>query len=302
MKNWLVQHIRALIFTLSRILATPMSSALNILVIGIAISLPAGMYVLLQNIQGLSDQIAGTPQISIFLNMNTSRNDIEHIGNQLKQYETVDKVEFVSREQALEQLKQSTGLDDVIGGLASNPLPNAYIVYPKKIDAKTLESMRDEFQKIQEVDHVQLDSAWVRKLDAWLMVGRFAALILAVLLSFALIAVTFNTIRLQILTRRDEIEVSKLIGATNTFIRRPFLYSGLLYGLLGGVSAWLIVTISLLILNSSVSELALLYASHYTLRSPSTGDSLSLLCFSACLGWLGAWLSVAQHLRQIEHI
>lgn len=302
MKNWLAQHIRALIFTLSRILATPMSSALNIMVIGVAISLPAGMYVLLQNIQNLSDQIAGSPQISVFLDMGASRNDIEHIGNQLKQHETVGKVEFVPREQALEQLKQSTGLDDVIGGLANNPLPNAYIVYPKKIDAKTLENMRDEFQKIQEVDHVQLDSAWVRKLDAWLMVGRFAALILAVLLSFALIAVTFNTIRLQILTRRDEIEVSKLIGATNTFIRRPFLYSGLLYGLLGGVSAWLIVTISLLILNSSVSELALLYASHYTLRHPTTSDSLSLLCFSACLGWLGAWLSVAQHLRQIEHV
>lgn len=300
MKNWLAQHIHALSSTVRRLLAAPMSSALNILVTGIALSLPAGMHVLLQNIQNLADQAAGAPQISVFLSMNTGRDDAVRIGKQLKQHEAVGKIEFVSREQALEQLKQSTGLDDVTGGLAHNPLPDAYIVYPNRTDAKTLETLRDEYQKIQGIDLVQLDSAWARKLDAWLKIGRVAALLLAVLLSFALVAITFNTIRLQILTRYDEIEVSKLIGATDAFIRRPFLYYGLLHGLLGGISAWLIVTVNLLVVSSSAAELAQLYASQFTLRLLSASDSLALLCISASLGWLGAWLSTTRHLQKIE--
>ena len=155
-------------------------------------------------------------------------------------------------------------------------------------------------QKWPKLEHVQLDSAWARKLEALLRFGRLAALILAVLLSFALVAVTFNTIRLQILTRRDEIEVSKLIGATNAFIRRPFLYFGLLQGLLGGVAAWLIIITTLHLLNGSLAGLVQLYASSFTLHPPSAGNTLALLGFSAYLGWLGAWLSVAQHLWQIE--
>ena len=300
MKGWLAQHARVLLFTLRRLRSTPGSSLLSILVIGIALSLPAGMYVLLQNVQDLARQVAGTPQISVFLNMDASRDDIARIGKQLKQHEAVGQVEFVPREQALEQVKRTTGLEDVIGGLTQNPLPDAYVVYPKKLDSQTLETLRDELQKWPKLEHVQLDSAWARKLEALLKFGRLAVLILALLLSFALVAVTFNTIRLQILTQRDEIEVSKLIGATNAFIRRPFLYFGLLQGLLGGMMAWLIIITSLLLLNGSLAGLVQLYASNFTLRPPSAGDTLTLLGFSAYLGWLGAWLSVAQHLWQIE--
>ena len=300
MKNWLFQHVRVLLFTLHRLLATPVSSLLNILVIGIALSLPTGMYVLLQNIQGLADRVAGMPQISVFLAMDAGRDDIARIGKQLKQLEAVGQVEYVPRDQALEQLKQTTGLADVIGGLAQNPLPDAYIVYPKKPDAQALETLRDELQKWPQLEHVQLDSAWARKLEALLKFGRLAVLALAVLLSLALVAVTFNTIRLQILTRRDEIEVSKLIGATDAFIRRPFLYFGLLQGVLGGAAAWLIIMAGLFLLNGSLAGLMQLYASNFTLHPPSAGDSLALLGFSAYLGWMGAWLSVAQHLWQIE--
>lgn len=300
MKNWLAQHARALQFTLRRLLAAPASGALNILVIGIALSLPSGMYVLLQNVQGMAAQVAGTPQISVFLSMGAGRDDIARIGRQLKQHEAVGKIEFVPREQALEQLKQSTGLADVIGGLTQNPLPDAYIIYPRKTGPQALEALRDELQKWQGIEHVQLDSAWARKLEALLKFGRLAVLILAALLGIALVAVTFNTIRLQILTRHDEIEVSKLIGATDAFIRRPFLYSGLLHGLLGGVVAWFIILINLYLINGSLADLAQLYAGSSVLRPASAGDSLALLGISACLGWLGAWLSVAQHLRRIE--
>lgn len=300
MKNWLEQHARVLLFTLRRFVATPAASLFNILVIGIALSLPAGLYVLLQNVQGLAEQVAGTPQISVFLSLDASRDDITRIGKRLKEHEAVGRAEFVPRERALEQLRQSTGLADVIGGLAQNPLPDAYVVYPKEGDFRRLEAVRDEFQKWPRIEYVQLDSVWAHKLEALLKFGRMAVLILAVLLSFALAAVTFNTIRLQILTQRDEIEVSKLIGATNAFIRRPFLYFGMMQGALGGAAAWLIILVSLHLLNGSFAELAQLYASSFALHPLSAGDSLALLLFSAYLGWLGSWLSVAQHLWQIE--
>ena len=301
MNNRFTQHVRVLQTALSRLLATPIASLLNVLVIGIALSLPTGVYVLLQNVQGLADQVIGTPQISVFLAMNAGKDDIARIAKQLQQHDAVDHIEYVSREQALEQLKHSTGLTDVIGGLSQNPLPDAYIVYPKKSGARTLEAVRDEFQKWPQVEKVQLDSAWAHKLEVFLRFGRLAVLTLSALLSFALVAVTFNTIRLQILTQHDEIEVSKLIGATNAFIRRPFLYFGLLQGLLGGATSWLIIALSLNLFNKSLAGLTQLYASNFTLHTLSAGDSLSLLLFSALLGWLGSWLSVAQHLRLIGH-
>lgn len=300
MKSWLMHHLHVMQFTLNKLRTTPVSSLLNVLVIGIALSLPTGGYVLLQNVQSLTDKLVGTPQLSIFLSMNVSQDEISRFSKQLEQHDAISRVEFVPREEALLQLQRSTGLADVTGGLAQNPLPHAFIVYPENKDAQSLEALRDELRSWPKFEHVQLDSAWARKLEALLKFGRLAVLILAVLLSFALVAITFNTIRLQILTQREEIEVSKLIGASNGFIRRPFLYFGLVQGLLGGSAAWLIITVSLTLLNSSLSDLTHLYASNFSLQHLSAGDSLTLLMFSAYLGWLGALLSVSQHLWQIE--
>lgn len=299
MTGWLSQHFRALLFSLRRILSTPLSSLFNALVIGVALSLPAGVYVLLQNVQGLADRAVGAPQVSVFLSLSASREDAARIGKLLKQDAAVEHADFVPRDQALEHLRQTTGLADVIGGLAQNPLPDAYVVHPHKTDAQTLETLRDEIRKWPKVEHVQLDSAWAHKLDALVDFGRMAVLMLAALLSFALLAVTFNTIRLQILTRHDEIAVAKLIGATDGFIRRPFLYFGLLQGLLGGAVAWGIIAAGVGSLAGRLAGVAQLYASDFTLHALSAGDSAMLLLFSACLGWLGAWLSVAQHLRRI---
>jgi cell division transport system permease protein len=283
-----------------RMFASPLAGILNILVIGIALSLPAGMYVLLQNAQGLVAQLSDTPQISLFMDTDAKAEDIDRLRKQLEQHPAINRVEFVARAQALEQLKQSTGLADVIGGLKQNPLPDAFIVYPKPSAAQSLDGLRIELAKLPKVELAQLDSEWAYKLEALLKFGRMMVLILASLLSLALVAITFNTIRLQILTQREEIEVSKLIGATNGFIRRPFLYFGATQGLLGGITAWLIISISLLLLNYQLGTLAQLYTSQFTLHPLSLGDSLTLLLFSMYLGWLGAWLSVARHLSQIE--
>ena len=283
-----------------RMFESRLAGSLNILVIGIALSLPAGMYVLLQNAQALVEQLSGTPQVSLFLSMDAKTDDVDKLRKQLTQHPAIARIEFVAHDQAMEQLKQSTGLADVIGGLSQNPLPDAFIVYPKQSEVQALEELRNELAKLPKVELAQLDSAWAYKLEALLKFGRMLALILASLLSLALIAVTFNTIRLQILTQRDEIEVAKLIGATNGFIRRPFLYFGAIQGLLGGIAAWLIISLSLLLLNWQLGALAQLYASKFSLHPLSPGDSLTLLLFSMYLGWLGAWLSVARHLSQIE--
>ena len=300
MMHALVQHIGILRTALRRIFSSRLGGFFNILVIGIALSLPAGMYLLLQNLQGLVTQLSGTPQISLFLSLDAKTDDIDKLRRQLAQHPDIARVEFVARADALEQLKQSTGLADVIGGLQQNPLPDAFVIYPKPGEAQTLEALRNELAKLPRVEQAQLDSAWAYKLEALLKFGRIVALILAGLLSLALVAITFNTIRLQILTQSSEIEVSKLIGATNGFIRRPFLYFGAAQGLLGGIMSWLIITLSLLLLNHQVNALSQLYASQFVLHPMSFGDSISLLLFSMYLGWLGAWLSVARHLSQIE--
>jgi cell division transport system permease protein len=289
-----------IIGVLRRMFASKLAGILNIMVIGIALSLPVGLYVLLQNAQGLVAQLSGTPQISLFMSMDAKVDDADKLRKQLEQHPAIARVEFVSRAQALEQLKQSTGLADVIGGLNHNPLPDAFIVYPKQGEAQALDELRVELAKLPKVEQAQLDSAWAYKLEALLKFGRMMVLILASLLSLALIAITFNTIRLQILTQRDEIEVAKLIGATNGFIRRPFLYFGALQGLFGGIMAWFIIAFSLLLLNHQLNALTQLYASQFILHPLSLGDSLTLLLFSMYLGWLGAWLSVARHLSQIE--
>jgi cell division transport system permease protein len=296
----LLEHLRVLRHTLQRLLLTPNASLLNILIIGIALSLPVGGYVLLKSVQALGAQISGTPQLSVFLALGTNNADIERIGDKLKQHAAIKRIEFVPRALALKKLQQSSGLSDVIGGLSQNPLPDAFIIYPKDDNVTALEALRDELKTWARFEHVQLDSAWIHKLETLLNFGRTSVAILAALLSFALIAITFNTIRLQILTRREEIEVSKLIGATDAFIRRPFLYFGLTQGLLGGIAAWLLVAASLQLLNYQVGTLSQLYASNFSLQHLSFGDSLTLLGFSAYLGWLGAWFSVSQHLWQIE--
>jgi cell division transport system permease protein len=298
--NWLTEHFRVLVTTVKRMLLSPNATLLNILIIGIALSLPVGGYVLLKSVQTLSSQVTGTPQLSIFLANGTSAGDTDRIGDKLKQHAAIKRIEFVSREVALKKLQNSTGLSDVIGNLSQNPLPDAFIVYPKTSEAAAMESLCDELKTWPHIEHVQLDSAWIHKLEALLDFGRLAVAILAALLSFALIAITFNTIRLQILTRREEIEVAKLIGATDSFIRRPFLYFGLTQGLLGGITAWLLVYGSLLLLNHNLMELTRLYVSDFKLQSLTLGDSISLLGFSAYLGWLGSWFSVSQHLWQIE--
>jgi cell division transport system permease protein len=299
-KYWLAHHVQSMRLALRRLRQNPFASLLNISVIGIAISLPSGLYALLRNLESLSGQIGGEPQISLFLGTQATPADVAQIQLRLKNNPSVRNFQFVPRDKALRELQRSTGIGDVVQSLTQNPLPDAFIIHAKNSSADALEALRNEISSWPNAAHVQLDSLWAQRLDALLRLGKLIILLLAMLLSFALVAVTFNTIRLQILTQRDEIEVAKLIGATGRFIRRPFLYIGTLQGLVGGAVAWVIVAGSIEVLNKALADLARLYSINFQLNHLDMKDSAILILFSAWLGWLGAWLSVSKHLRQIE--
>jgi cell division transport system permease protein len=300
MKTWWWQHFDALRTTLGRLLRTPVATLFNVSVIGVALALPVGLYVAVINLEGLARSLGSDPQLSIFLALDASSADVKRIAARLQQHPSVREARFVSRDEALKELKARTGLADVVDSLPGNPLPDAFVVLPRDADSGILERMRDEMRRWPKVAHVQLDAEWARRLEAGLRAALLAVSLLATLFAFALVAVTFNTIRLQILTRREEIEVSKLIGATDSFIRRPFLYYGALQGLAGGLAAWVIIWAGVAILNGSLVDLSRLYAARIELRHLGVEDSLSLLAFSAALGWFGSWLSVNRHLAAIE--
>ncbi len=299
MSAWLRQHWQTLVLTAKRLARDPLATLFNVMVIGVALALPLGGYMLLQNLGSVSHQIAGNPQISLFLARDANKADIAALETRLKQTPGVRALRFISREQALESLKQAENLSDVIAALQTNPLPDAFVLEAGG-SAAELENLEPQLKALPKVAHVQLDSAWVRRLESLLELGRTAVLILATLLACGLVAVTFNTIRLQILTQKDEIEVGKLIGATDAFIRRPFFHLGVLQGALGGLAALAIVYLCMRILNRSILELARLYSSDFSLRFFGLSDCLALLAFAAILGWLGAYLSVSRHLSGIE--
>jgi len=300
MTRWLTQHAQAFSLALRKLAATPWNALSSIAAMGIAFSLPAGGYVLLENATALSSRIDSAPQLSLFLDPNAAKADVAQIESRLKGHPQVKSYEFVPKDKALARLKESAGVADVVESLGRNPLPDAFVVQAKSPSAEVLEGLRKEMTGWPKAEHVQLDSAWAKRLEALLRVGRIAVLVLAALLAFALVTAIFNTIRLQILTQRDEIEVAKMVGATGGFIRRPFLYYGALQGLAGGTAAWGIIAAALWVLNGALGELGRLYAISIHLAHLSPGDSLSLFGFAAWLGWLGAWMSVGRHLSQIE--
>ncbi len=298
--SWLYAHLDALRDSVRRLVRQPFATLLNVVVIGIALALPGGFYVGLDNLERFSRQLTSEPQLSLFLTVGASTGDADRIMERLQRHPAVGRFSFVHRDDALGDLKRASGMSDILAELDDNPLPHAFVVTGKSATPEILEALRSEAAGWPKVEHVQLDSDWARKLDAALRIGKMLVSLLGILLAVALVAVTFNTIRLQILTRRDEIEVSKLIGATNGFIRRPFLYFGSLQGLLGGSAAWLIVAATVKVLNVELSDLVDLFGLSPRLGTISLQQTMSLLAIAALLGWVGAWMSVSRHLWQID--
>jgi cell division transport system permease protein len=300
MKAWMFHHVRAFRAAVLRLVRAPMSNLLNIGAIAIALALPAGLYTVVANVQRHAAHLSPAPEVSVFLPVDAGRLEVDRIGQRLRQHGAVARVRHVTRDQALDRMKKSTGLSDVLDGLGHNPLPDAFVVDARDASPESLDKLRAEFAAWPGVAHVQLDSAWVRRLDAALRLARLAVAILAGLLALGLLAVTFNTIRLQILTRQDEIEVSKLIGATDGYIRRPFIYYGALLGLGGALGAWGLVWIAVTLLNNGLADLSQLYGVPVRLDYLAVQDAGWLLGGASLLGWVGAWMSVTEHLARIQ--
>ena len=300
MKAWLRQHRQAIAAAVGKLAAQKSAAALNALVIGIALSLPAGGYALLSSLRTVVQGASLEPQLSVFLRVDAKRAEADAICARLKREARVREIRFLPREQALKELQASEGLAEVIAALNRNPLPDAFVLRLKTADAGALDALARELRADPAVAYVQVDSAWARRLGALAGTARLAIALLAALLAFGLVAITFNTIRLQILTQRAEIEISKLIGATDAFIRRPFFYLGALQGLAGGAVALGILGAGLAALNVGVAELAASYGSSFRLSFLEPGDALAVALFSTALGWLGAYLSVSKYLLEIE--
>jgi len=268
-------------------------SLLNALVIGIALALPAGGYALLENLRPAGTQLALEPRTSIFLEPQLRRADAEALARRLREDRRIASVRFVPREEALKEMSSVQGMAEVVAALGRNPLPDAFVVTAR-------EDIAADLARLPGVAHVQADAVWARRLAAAAAVAELALTLLAALLGAGLVAVTFNTIRLQIVTQRAEIEVSKLLGATDAFIGRPFYYLGLLQGLAGGALALALVAAVLALLNQEVGALAESYGSNFRLAFLPTRDALAVLIAAGFLGWIGARLSVRRHLRAIE--
>jgi len=307
MNVWFRQHRFALGAAFGQVRKTPGSFLFNVLVVAVALALPFAGVTLLENVRPLSQELSVDPEISLFMKQGATRDQAQALDPQLQQILAGShaKVSFVPREQALETLRAKGGLSDVLETLGDNPLPDSYVMKldgfaNSGTDAVRVDALAEQMRTLPGVDSVQVDSAWVKRLAALLNVLRMALLLLAVTLGVVVIAVVFNTIRLQVLTQREEIAVSKLLGATNDFIHRPFYYTGALLGLCAGAVALGAVTLALRPLNTAIAEFARLYASDFQLMPLPPLGLAGLLAISAGLGLAGAMLSVRRHLARLK--
>lgn len=299
MRAWLAQHRAAFGLTLGRMAGAPFATLLTVLVIGVALALPASLYVALDNLAKLAVRLSGAPEITLFLADHVSRDRARDMEAALKKRDDLKAVRFIGRDEALKDLSSRSGAGDVVAALGSNPLPDAFVLSPKGREPAELEKTRAETAKMAGVASAKLDSAWAQRLSALLALGRDFVGLLATLLGTALVAVSFNTIRLQVMAQRDEIEVSRLLGATDAFVRRPYLYLGMLQGVIGALIAIGILALALIFLRLRVDAVARAYGSTFQLSGLAWADVGLAVALSGVLGWLGAWLASTQHLRRL---
>lgn len=297
--NWLRLQMRAGLRAARQMVRQPFNTLLAALVVGIAAALPATGYMLLGNLQRLAGNVSAAPEISVFMQPGASADVVKDSEKKIRALAKEGRVELISRDAALKRFRDNDALAEILDALPDNPFADAFVVRLKDADAERLEALRADLAKLPEVEHVQLDSDWAKRLDALIALGRQALTMLAGALGLGLVAVTFNTIRLQLLTQRDEIEVSRLLGATDAWIRRPFHWFGALQGLLGGALAGLLALVATRMLAQPMSELAGLYSLEFVLRPLGAADWAVLLALCALLGWLGASASVRRHLSRI---
>lgn len=297
---YLLRHAESLFSSLGRLWRSPVASLMTIAVIGIALALPAGLQVLLDHARQISGSWDGSPQVSLFLHQAASADEARALAAELRANPATAEVTLIPRDAALAEFRALSGFGDALDAFDTNPLPDVIVVRPADPAPDAANRLRTQLAALPAVDIAQLDMEWVRRLHAIMEIVDRMVLVIAGLLGMAVLLIVGNTLRLDIQNRRREIEVTKLIGGTNAFIRRPFLYGGLWYGLFGGLAAWLLVSAALWATSGPVARLATLYQSGFHLGIMDADTVWLLLAGGALLGLTGAWLTVDHHLRRIE--
>jgi cell division transport system permease protein len=302
MKAWFERHLQTLVGSLGRLWQHPFSTLLTVLVIGIALALPACLHVLVQNVRTASGGWSNALDISVYMKPSATLEQARQAAERVRKRRDVAEVRLVEADDALEEFRRSSGFGEALGALKGNPLPHALVVRPGPAfrAAGQVEALTAELRRIDGVDLVQLDTAWVSRFNAILDVVRRVVLLAAALFALGILVIVGNTIRLDIENRRDEIEVTKLVGGSDAFVRRPFLYNGAWYGLGGGLVAWLIVTLVIAVLGAPVQRIAGLYGSRFELTGLGLDGSAVLLLGGVLLGWLGSYIVATRELRGIE--
>ncbi len=303
-KEFFIRHLQVFFYSLGLLSRSPLSTLLTAAALGIALALPAGLYVILDHAKQLSGDFDSINQISLFMKQGVSEKAISKLQKKLNTYPEIAQVKHIDREAALKEFKENSGFGDALKALKDNPLPHLLIVYPSLThsEPEQINQLLEDLKKIPEVDLVQLDIQWLQRLYAIIHIGQRGILIIGALLALAVLLIIGNTIRLAIENRRNEIVVMKLIGGTDSFIRRPFLYTGFWYGLFGSLIAILLVNLSLIIISNPLTHLSSLYHNSelFSLGLMGIKTSFSLLLSGCFLGWLGARLAVGKHLKEIE--
>jgi cell division transport system permease protein len=300
--SYLVRHAHALVSSAGHLARAPIATVFTVVVMGLALALPLGLDVLVRNVRSATGDFSGAVGISAYLHTGVSEQRAQQLANTARDRAGVGTVTLITAAQALAQFRTQSGFGAALDALEGNPLPHVLAITPAAASANpaAMESLRRYLAAWPEVESVQLDGPWVARFSAILNLLRRSLLIAAGLLGLGVVAVVGNTIRLEIQNRRAEIEVTKLVGGTNGFVRRPFLYTGALYGLLGGLAAWLVVEAALSALAPAAAQLAQSYGSRFALAGPDFRDLELLLGVGTLLGWLGSWLAAARHLARVE--
>ncbi|WP_017444560.1 permease-like cell division protein FtsX [Gayadomonas joobiniege] len=295
-------HVRQWLASLGGIWRDPIPSLLTVAVLGVSLTLPATLYVIVKNTQSVEDSFQNAAQISLFLKQQSSQQETAEFVRRLQQNHKIEAVQFISASAGLAEFSQSSGFNQALSLLDENPLPDVVLVIPAADyrTASAAQTLLEELESAANVDAGKLDITWLKRLNAIVSLVQSAMSALTLLLCLSVLLIVGNTIRLSIVNRREEIEVQKLVGATNAYIHRPFLYTGLWYGFFGGLIAWLSIEVIRWNLSGAISEIASLYQSDYILIGLSANEMLFLLGISMGLGLAGSYLVVRGQIKQIE--
>jgi cell division transport system permease protein len=302
LSNWVARHGHALLSSAGHLVRHGVPTLLTVGVMGLALSLPLSLNVLVRNVRDATGDFSGAVGLSVYFKTDVSAQKVQQLAKTAADRAGVERVTLVTAAQALEEFRAQSGFGAALDALTDNPLPNVLTIRPTPFSStpQRLDALRDYFASWPEVDTVQLDRDWALRFSAILELLHRTVLIAAALLGSGVVAVVGNTIRLEILNRRAEIEVTKLVGGTNAFVRRPFLYAGVLYGVVAGAIAWGVVALAQLSLATAAAHVAAAYGSHFALRGPDLRELQVLLAAGVVLGWLGAWVAAARQLARIE--